>query len=205
MELDHLVIAAPCLQEGVNYLQSRLHVTALPGGRHPELGTVNAILPLRGRSYLEILAPDSNAKPVETALGYQLQNLAEPRIAAFALRSDNLEELCRRAQVCGIGTPLIENESRTRPDGVQLSWRTLTFDDPEFQYSLPFYIDWQRADHPSGLSAGEYAIETFCVCHPHDDRLRAIFGKLGIAVAVARSVSPGFELELSHNGRSVRL
>ena len=60
-QFDHLVITAPSLAAGIAYVRDTLGVTPEPGGRHPHMGTHNALLKLGPDSYLEVLAVDPEA------------------------------------------------------------------------------------------------------------------------------------------------
>ncbi|MEO7742546.1 MAG: VOC family protein [Usitatibacter sp.] len=58
LELDHLVIAAATLEEGVRYVEAQLGVTMGPGGKHATMGTHNRLLSLgRGCAAGEPLHP----------------------------------------------------------------------------------------------------------------------------------------------------
>ena len=58
--LDHLVVMAPSLPEGVAWCEATLGVTPGPGGEHPLMGTHNRIFNISSlahpRAYLEIIA-----------------------------------------------------------------------------------------------------------------------------------------------------
>ena len=66
-QLDHLVIAAASLADGVQWCERTLGVTPGPGGVHPLMGTHNRLLSLVSpgfpNAYLEIIAIDSEADP----------------------------------------------------------------------------------------------------------------------------------------------
>ena len=56
--LDHLVVIAPTLADGVAWCESTLGVTPGPGGEHPLMGTHNRLIhissPTHPRAYLEV-------------------------------------------------------------------------------------------------------------------------------------------------------
>jgi len=79
VELDHLVVAAATLAQGCDYLESGLGVRPQPGGKHPTMGTHNALLRLGPRLFLEVLAMDPDAP---TPLRSRWFDLDEPRMRA---------------------------------------------------------------------------------------------------------------------------
>lgn len=56
--IDHLVVAAATLEEGVRWLEGRVGVPLEPGGRHEAFGTHNRLLSLGPEAYLEVIATD---------------------------------------------------------------------------------------------------------------------------------------------------
>ena len=65
--LDHLVLACDELGAGVEYLAQLTGVTPQPGGKHPTMGTHNAVLRLGPRTYLELIAIDPEAPKPATS------------------------------------------------------------------------------------------------------------------------------------------
>ncbi len=67
MELDHLVVGAATLEDGVAWCERVLGVTPQPGGQHALMGTHNRLLNVSGphhaRCYLEIISIDPAAPP----------------------------------------------------------------------------------------------------------------------------------------------
>lgn len=71
-ELDHLVIAAADLADGVRWVEERLGVTMDAGGRHEVFGTHNCLLSLGPDCYLEVIAVDPEAPPPGRARWFEL-------------------------------------------------------------------------------------------------------------------------------------
>src|SRR3954451_12396464 len=66
-EIDHLVIAAASLAEGVAWCEATLGVTPAAGGAHPLMGTHNRLLNIASdafpRAYAEIIAIEPGKAP----------------------------------------------------------------------------------------------------------------------------------------------
>src|SRR5690349_11197497 len=63
--LDHVILGCSNLDLGIALVEERTGVRAAIGGIHPDRGTMNALASLGDRHYLEIMAPNPDAKNVQ--------------------------------------------------------------------------------------------------------------------------------------------
>lgn len=192
--LDHLLIGAPDLDQGIAWLEERTGVRAIPGGVHPGLGTCNALASLGPDQYVEVIAPDPAQGGVETFYVPGLREFPGPRLAAWAARGSRLdsrfasmipEEFCCEPPKQG---------SRVRPDGARLAW-TLAFPKhvrhEAFGGLLPFFIEWEsRALHPGLTTPAGLSLRSVEFGHPEPEALRAALAALEIDATVASSPAP---------------
>lgn len=122
--IDHLVYATPDIDGTVAELAGRLGVRATAGGRHPGIGTRNALLGLGGGAYLEIIGVDreADARP-DGPRPFGLDSIGAPRLATWAASATGIEECVARAREAGYDPGPVQPMSLRRPDGVELQWR----------------------------------------------------------------------------------
>jgi hypothetical protein len=162
--IDHLMLAAPTLEQGVEAVRSLTGATAIPGGAHPGNGTHNALLSLGRPSYLEVIAPDP-AQPDAPPGAFRVEDLGGvPKLVAFAVGCDDIDVAVAALRHDGVevGDPFAM--TRDRPDGRTLSWR-VAFVNGRVGGANPFLISWEGDDSPAidspacgrlvGLRAGD--------------------------------------------------
>ena len=159
--VDHLLLGARDLDEGIAWLDARTGVKAQPGGSHPGVGTRNALVSLGGRQYLEIIAPD----PAQTAFNFNLdlRALPSPRLVTWAVSTPDVDAAAAAARRHGLEVFGPRDGSRTRPDGSVLQWRSAgvraSFAEADVD-PVPFFIEWASSSHhpssdaPAGMPAG---------------------------------------------------
>ena len=176
--IDHLMWVVPHLGAGIDELERRTGERATLGGAHAGLGTANALLGLGPGTYLEVLGPDpALAEP--TALGATLAAEPAARLASWAVRSDDIEDTC--AALTAAGWPVTPRAmTRTRPDGVTLSWRLAVLPGRPLGDHWPFAIDWGASPHPSEDLDGDCALERLSVADPEPAELRRLLDLLEI-------------------------
>jgi hypothetical protein len=165
IEVDHLVVAARSLEQGVAWCEATLGVAPGPGGKHPLMGTHNRLLkvanpPRFPRTYLEIIAIDPEAPAPGRARWFGLddpalqRSLAEcPRLLHWAAGTRHLD-MHRWGLVAGGFNPgQTLAASRDTPAG-RLEWRIVVRDDGALLAggTLPTLIEWPSI-HPSDTMA----------------------------------------------------
>ncbi len=93
---DHLVLAARDLDTAAVWLEDHLGVTLAAGGKHVRMGTHNRLLGLGTDLYLELIAIDPQAPPINRPRWFGLDSLdlpeQRPRLIHWVARSDDLAQ-----------------------------------------------------------------------------------------------------------------
>ncbi|QHE88216.1 VOC family protein [Hydrogenophaga sp. BPS33] len=162
--LDHLVVAARTLDEGVVWCETTLGVTPGLGGAHPLFGTHNRLIKLDGSgspaSYLEIIAIHPKATPTRAAHQRRWFDLDDPAMKARLVQHGpqlvhwvasvpNIGHAVASLRAIGIQRGPAVSASRQTPQGL-LQWHISVRDDGQRLYNgaLPTLIQWVGA-HPT--------------------------------------------------------
>jgi hypothetical protein len=200
MDLDHIIVGFPNLEDGINRLHHICGYRAAVGGSHPNRGTRNALLNLGNNSYLELLAPDP-AQP-ELLWHKEIATLTELTLVGWAVRHNDLDQLAALLKERGVPCSDPAPGSRQRPDGQTLNWRALRLVDDR-KGNLPFFIDWDSASpHPSSDAPGGCLLQEFQPTGPLPEipppeagmRTHLVAGKQSQYVAKIAGLSGVFEL-----------
>lgn len=186
--LDHLMLGVADLDAGIMWLEQRTGIRPVIGGTHPGRGTRNALIALKGRQYVELIAPDPAQSPDLTP---HLKPLTEPRLIGWAAGTSEIEALVKRMKQMQHEPTALRPGSRARPDGRTLKWTTVGVAskfaangvDP-----IPFFIQWDAASaHPSTDSPKGCALASLEFEHPNADDLSDALGRLEIAAVVRQA------------------
>lgn len=148
--LDHIVIAADSLQQGIDYVREILGVEIAAGGKHKNMATHNRVMQLGNDSYLEVIAIDADAPPPRHPRWFALDTeclrsaiRSRPRLVTWVMNTADLGQLVERVDF-DIGVP----GKFSRDD---LSWEFALPGDGRLlgDGMLPYCIQWHTTPHPS--------------------------------------------------------
>src|SRR5262249_46137581 len=159
----HIILGADDLDRGITWMEERTGVRAVFGGVHPGRGTRNALLSLGPLRYLEILAPDGQQS--SQSWYKELGTLREPRLIGWAVHTEDIAALAKKALAAGFAIDGPNDGSRARPDGKTLRWKSFRLKDDRGGL-LPFFIEWSHesvhpsADAPAGCSLARFLLQS---------------------------------------------
>ena len=178
--IDHILYGTSDLAAGMDRIEQLLGVRPIPGGRHPQYGTRNALAAIGPSCYLEVMAPDPDLPAPERGVLFGLPELAEPRLVSWVLRRDDIDRVAADA---GLGP--VSGGRRERDDGSIVSWR---LSDPYAERLggvVPFLIDWGDTPHPAESAPLAGRLVGLRIEHPEPDRVRTLLGRLGLGAGGA--------------------
>jgi len=147
-ELDHLLVAARTLEEGAAWVEARLGVATVQGGKHALMGTHNRLLAIGARSYLEVMAIDPEAPPPARPRWFELdadamrRRLAGgPALIHWVVRTGDIEAALRGYRERMDVLDIVRGDFR---------WRMAIAPDGRLPGGgmLPTLIQWQGDLHP---------------------------------------------------------
>lgn len=206
--IDHLVIAARTLDEGVAWCEATLGVAPGPGGAHPLMGTHNRLISVATdafpQAYLEILAIDPANQPTRAAglqRWFDLDDAAlqaalaqhGPRLIHFVARVPDaaaaLHALAASPGAIDRG-PLVE-ASRDTAAG-RLDWKISVRDDGQrlFYGALPTVIEWGPVHPADTMPASGITLTELRATHPRPEMLQAAHAALGLAQVAVHAGAP---------------
>jgi len=144
---DHAVIAVKNIPDALDAYKS-LGFDVAAGGRHPSLGTQNAIVRF-GLDYLELLAVEDAAQARERGpFGRELADFLEGAsgLVGFVLASSDLDDQARGLASINQAAEGPFAMDRERPDGRLLAWRLVIPGSSPWRKPWPFLIEWETPD-----------------------------------------------------------
>jgi hypothetical protein len=175
LALDHLVVAAATLEDGIAWCDATLGHVPSAGGRHAFMGTHNRIFSIASdrfaRAYLEIIAIDpagtAPARPRwfgldEPALRQALD--AGPRLIHWAASCADIDATVAAFRAAGFDPGAVLPAERATPDGI-LRWKISVRPDGRrlVDGAVPTLLEWGDVHPSSSLPASGCSLQTLAV------------------------------------------
>ena len=174
--IDHLVVTAPDLDSGVEYVRSVLGVEPAGGGEHASMGTHNRVLKLGAGLYLEVIAIDPAAPAPNRPRWFELDEEdtnTHPRLATWVVRTTDIKAaLAASPVVSGYATPMSRGE---------FSW-TITVPrngSLPLQGVAPTMIQWQGAQPVAAMPDSGCSLVRLEGFHPRATKVREMLAAIG--------------------------
>jgi len=186
IERDHLVLGCATLAQGIEHVEQLTGATPVPGGRHPGMGTHNALVKIGARVYLEIIAIDPDAETPRRKRWFDLDSPAmqqalavKAQLIGWVARTDDIDDALMRTTIA-LG-PL---HSMRRGDW---AWRITIPGDGERVAGgvLPTLIQWSTDAHPCDrLPEAGVSLSQIAAAHPEPDSMREALKALKLSDAM---------------------
>ena len=179
--IDHIVIGAASLKQGVDYVRRTLGVDIPFGGVHQTMGTHNHLMQLGEGLFLEVIAPNPDLPSPDTPRWYgmddphlrcQLEN--QPMLLTWVINTNNITALLAQADF-SFGT--IESISRG-----ELNWLFGLPDDGRLLAGgmLPYVMQWNTKTHPAqNMFHAGCELKEIAIYHSHPDWVRSVLSSIG--------------------------
>ena len=177
LALDHLVIAARTLGEGVDWCEATFGLRPEAGGRHAFMGTHNRVFAIGSaafpRAYAELIAIDPDAAaPTPHARWFDLDDAAlqrtlaadGPQLVHWVARCDDIAATHTAMHAAGIDCGALQAAERMTPQGL-LRWRIGVRADGRraLAGAAPALIEWGDAHPTDSMAASGIALKAMRV------------------------------------------
>ena len=189
--LDHIAVACAVLEDGAADVARALGTDLQAGGQHAHFGTHNRLLGL-GPDYLEVIAIDPTAPPLEYPRWFDLDTFAgPPRLTNWIARTASLDAAVE-ALGPGYGAPVALSRGALR-------WRMAVPQSGKlpFSNSSPALIEWETDPPHAALTDRGYRLRQLSVRHPEAEALAATLAPfLSDARVVFEAGTPGLQARI---------
>jgi hypothetical protein len=203
-QIDHLVVMAASLDQGVQWCEDTLGITPGPGGEHEKYGTHNRLFKIASPqfplAYFEIIAINPQAvipKRAQVPRWFDMDNAAlqkavaqGPRLIHFVSSTEDVKAARHVLRTQGIERGQVVHASRKSSKGT-LNWQITVREDGDrlFNGCMPTLIQWGKPEatdplrlHPrNSLPRSGVTLQSLTVSHPSGEKLQAAYEAICLA------------------------
>ena len=195
-KIDHLVIGAKDLAQGMAFVKDILGVEMPFGGVHTAMGTHNHLMRLGDELFLEVIAVNPHMKSSGRPRWFGLDDPfvrrrieEKPILLTWVVNTIDIKRLLKLLS-SGFGTP----QKVSRGD---LTWHFGLPEDGSLLAGgmLPYVMQWQTDVHPAARMADlGCRFQHLEIYHPHAQWLSRTLGSIGADTLVCVHELPGHDL-----------
>ena len=196
-ELDHLVVVANTLDEGVVWCERTLGITPGPGGQHALMGTHNRLFSIASAefplAYFEIIAIDPDAPAPARQRWFDMDDAAlqqrvrrdGPQLVHWVARVDDAPAAVATLKARGYDRGEVLAASRPTPQGL-LQWQITVRPDGQrlCEGLLPTLIQWGKVHPAASMPASAVTLVSWALQHPQAETLTPALQAIGLGIAV---------------------
>jgi hypothetical protein len=191
--VDHLVVMAATLEEGVEWCEATLGITPGPGGQHALMGTHNRLFSIASerypQAYFEIIAIDPLAPAPGRARWFDMDDpiLREavdrhgPRLTHFVAHVPDAVAAVEALGAMGLERGEVLQVSRPTSSGL-LEWQITVRNDGQrlLDGCLPTLIQWGHTHPAQDMVDSGITLQQLAVVHPQARTLGAAYPAIGL-------------------------
>lgn len=186
--IDHIVLAAPDLEEAMEQFEKMTGIGAVVAGSINGLGIKCSRISFNDSSYIEIIAPDPKSSgPIGQLL--KSKGITELTPFHFAIRSTKVEALKEEVKKFGYVPDHITMFGGHK-DGTPMKWEMLYLYGHNMGGICPFFINWSNTDHPCAKLPVVGKLKKFTIRAPENDPVHKLLDHItikGFNVEVGKS------------------
>ncbi|MEP0072411.1 MAG: VOC family protein [Marinomonas sp.] len=181
-KIDHIVVGADSLEQGIDALQKTLGVALPKASKHDAMSTHNCVAPVGNERFIEILSIDPDAPEPGRARWFAMDN---PEIqASFKEKASAYHWVVGTSDLDAVvaNSPIEMGEIVTFTRG-ERSWRLNIPKDGSLAEEglIPTFIEWSPGAHPStGMVELGLSLEEVVLTHPEPAKLKEMLSMLGV-------------------------
>jgi hypothetical protein len=217
--VDHLVVAAASLAQGVAWCEATLGVTPGAGGEHPLMGTHNRLLRIATvdypRAYFEIIAIQPGVQPQRAAPAGSTSTTRRCATACSAAGRAccTSSPTCRRLTLAvralaerGLDRGEALSASRMTARGL-LEWQITVRPDGQrlLGGALPTLIEWGATHPASAMPESGVTLQSLCACQPDPAPLAAAYDAIALQAVTVKTGAANLVAVLNTPRGRVRL
>ena len=193
--IDHIVLAAPDLEEAMEQFEEMAGIGAKVFGAINGIGIRCARISFNDSSYLEIIAPDPK-QPGPIGQLIKAKGIKDMTPFAFAIRTSRTEQL-KDEVVQFKYVPDHISMFGGKKDGTARKWEMLHLYGHKLGGICPYFVHWDTTDHPCTTLPVVGKLKKFTIRAPSDDPIHQLFAHVNVRNINIEIGSPKMSFQFS--------